>query len=224
MTQVCKPAGCIDAIRVARIDSCSDAPEAGASNGYIVNCMRNITTTSNIEEGDEVILETDCGFKCWQTKQCDELRNYTITFDLLNPDYEFLSVITGQPLINVGGENIGWYQLEGDPCFPWVSVEMFEKVPEESCTADHLYRRLVFPKVRFQIPSYDRENPFRIDQVTGMTSPAQLNQWGDGPYNDSPYDFSALADGIQTQRMEFYDDGITTKLTGTCGFVTVPVQ
>lgn len=223
MAQVCKPAGCVDAMRFALVDDCSDAPVAGANNGYIVNCVRNVLWTTNNEEGDETILETDCGKKCWQTKQCDELRNYTLEFELLNPDYELTSLLTGMPLINVGGENIGWYPVEGQPCHPWISVELFEKVPDESCEEDHLYRRIVFPKVRFQLPTHERENPFRIDKFTGMTSPSQLNQWGDGPYNDSPFDFSVLADTVESQKLEMYDP-LDAMITGQCGFFTVPAQ
>lgn len=223
MAQVCLPAGCVDAIRFAKLDDCTDEPQAGASNGYVVNCIRNVTLTPNIEEGDETILENDCGYKCWQTKQCDELRNITVEFELLNPDYELTNLLTGQVLVNDGAENIGYYWKEGQPCHPWVSVEIFETVPDESCSTGHRYRRLVLPKVRFQPPSFEKENPFRLVKFTGMTSPADLSAWGDGPYNDSPFDFSAVANTL-TQYIEMYDDTITDTLAGTCGFVTVPVQ
>lgn len=224
MAQTCLPAGCIDAIRFALLDDCSDAPVAGANNGYIVNCVRNVTFTPNIEEGDETILENDCGTKCWQTKQCDELRNITLEFQLLNPDYELTNLLTGRPLINDGVENIGYYHTEGNPCHPWVSVELFEQVPDESCTAGHKYRRIVLPKVRFQPPGSDREAPFRVVTWTGMTSPSHLQAWGNGPYNDSPVDLSTVPDAVNVQYIEMFDDTITETLEGQCGFVTVPAQ
>ena len=114
MAQVCLPAGCVDAIRAALVDECSDSPLAGESNGYVFNCFRNLTITKNIEDGDETVLKNDCGRKCWQTKKCDELKDINIEFELLNPDYELIALLTGQPLVNNGDENIGWYQKEGD--------------------------------------------------------------------------------------------------------------
>jgi len=224
MAQSCLPAGCIDAIRIALVDNCTDIPVAGATNGYLFNCFRNITMTENNEDGDETVLKNDCGKKCWSSRKCDDLKDITVEFELLNPDYELTNLITGQPLINDGVENIGWYQLEGANCLPWLSVEFFEQVPDENCTAGHKYRRLVLPKVRFQLPTSEKEDPFRIVKFSGRTSPATLANWGNGPFNDSPFDFSVVASTVQTHKMEFFDDTVTDTLEGTCGFLTVPVQ
>ena len=224
MAQVCLPAGCVDAIRIALVDECTDAPVEGATNGYVFNCFRNLEMTKNIEDGDETVLKNDCGRKCWQTKKCDELKDINISFELLNPDYELVNLLTGQTLINDGAENIGWYQVEGENCLPWVSVELFEQVPDESCAADHKYRRLVLPKVRFKLPTDVKEDPFRLVALEGRTSPAELANWGDGPFNDSPFDFSVVPAGTQTHYMEFFDDTITDTLEGQCGFLTVPAQ
>jgi hypothetical protein len=225
MAQVCLPAGCVDAIRIALVDECSDAAVPGANNGYVFNCFRNLSITKNIEDGDETVLKNDCGRKCWQTKKCDELKDINIELELLNPDYELISLLTGQPLINDGGENIGWYQLESGHCTPWVSVELFEQVPDESCAAEHKYRRMVLPKVRFKLPTDEKEDPFRLVKLEGRTSPAELVAWGDGPFNDSPVDFALLADpGDQTHYMEFFDSTVTDTIEGQCGFVAVPTD
>jgi len=222
MAQVCLPAGCIDAIRIALVDQCSDNPVPGETNGYVFNCFRNVTLTKNIEDGDETVLKNDCGRKCFQTKKCDELKDVQIEFELLNPDYELINLLTGQSLINNGGENIGWYQTEGDNCTPWVSVELFEQVPDESCSAGHKYRRLVLPKVRFKLPTDEKEDPFRLVKFEGRTSPAELAAWGIGPFGDSPFDFSSVPSGTQSHYMEFFDDSILETLAGQCGFITVP--
>lgn len=222
--QVCLPAGCVDAIRIALVDECTDEPIAGANNGYLFNCFRGLELTSNIEDGDETILRNDCGKKCWQTKKDDELTNISIALELLNPDYELTALLTGQPLINDGAENIGWFQQEGLTDLPWVSVELFEQVPDESCAAGHRYRRLVLPKVKFRLPENTREDPFRIIPLTGLTSAASIAAWGDGPFNDSPFDFSGLDADIQTHYIELFDDTITDTLEGTCGFIPVPAQ
>jgi len=222
MTQVCLPAGCIDAVRIALIDECTDAAVPGP-NGYVFNCFRSLELTANIEDGEETILRNDCGKKCWNTKACDELTNMTIAFELLNPDYELTSLLTGQPLLNDGAENIGWYQKEGDNCSPWVSVELFEQVPDESCSAGHKYRRIVLPKVRFKLPSNTREGQLRVLGFEGMTASANISAWADGPYHDSPFDFSTLPATEETHYIELFDDSILDTIEGTCGFVTVPV-
>lgn len=212
----------MDAIRIALIDECADTAVPGANSGYVFNCFRNLSITKNIEDGDETVLKNDCGRKCWQTKKCDELKDINIELELLNPDYELISLLTGQPLINDGLENIGWYQLEEGHCTPWVSVELFEQVPDESCAAAHKYRRMVLPKVRFKLPTDEKEDPFRLVKLEGRTSPAELVAWGDGPFNDSPIDFSLLAaPGDQTHYMEFFDSTVTDTIEGQCGFVTV---
>lgn len=225
MPQVCLPAGCIDAVRVARIDECTDEAVAGASNGYVFNCFRSLELTSNVEDGEETILRNDCGKKCWQTRACDELTNVGISFELLNPDYELTNLITGQTLINDGAENIGVFQREGGNCTPWLSVEMFEQVPDEACSTGHRYRRIVLPKVRFRpVGNPTREGQLRVIGYEGITAPASIAAWGDGPYNDSPFDFSGLDADIQTHIFELYDDTIDDTIEGTCGFLTVPAQ
>lgn len=222
MPQFCLPAGCIDAIRVSRVDQCSDLPVPGTTSGYIFNCFRNVELTKNIEEGAETVLRNGCGKKCFQTKQCDELTNVTVAFELLNPDYELTNLLTGQPLINDGVENIGWYQNDGLNCSPWVCVELFEQVPSEACSPEHKYRRIVLPKVRFQTPGDTREEPFRIVPFTGLSAAASVSTWATGPFDDSPFDFSAMPDDASTHIMEFFDSSITETLEGTCGFITVP--
>lgn len=223
MAQVCLPAGCVDAIRIALVDECTDAPLAGTNNGYVFNCFRNLVMTKNIEDGDETVLKNDCGRKCWQTKKCDELKDINIEFELLNPDYELTNLLTGQTLINNGAENIGYFQVEGENCLPWVSVELFEQVPDESCAADHKYRRIVLPKVRFKLPTDEKEDPFRLVKFEGRTSPAEIANWAEGPFGDSPYDFGGVGAGVQSHIMEFFDDSITETLAGQCGFLEVPV-
>jgi hypothetical protein len=224
MSQICLPAGCVDAVRIALVDECTGVPVAGASNGYILNCVRNVTLTPNVTEGDETILEDACGNKCWQTRQCDRIDNVTVEMELLNPDYEFTNLVNGVTLVNDGVDNIGYYTDEANYCAPWVSVEIFEQIPAEACNSAVVYRRLVIPKVRFQPVTFATEDPFRLVSLNGVSAPASISGWGDGPFNDSPFDFSAVAADVRTQYIELYDDTITSTLTGACGFTTVPAQ
>ena len=220
--QVCLPAGPIDAIRFALIDECTDIPIPGATTGYVFNCFRNLELTTNVEEGEQTILRNDSGKKCFAHRTCDELTNVGLAFELLNPDYELTSLLTGQSLINDGVENIGWFHTDGLSCGPWVSVELFEQVPDESCIPGHRYRRIVLPKLRFRpIPSNNREGQMRIVALEGTSAAASIAAWGEGPFADSPFDFGGLDADIETHIMEFFDSSITDTLEGACGFIEV---
>lgn len=223
MPQVCLPAGCIDAIRVALVDECTDRPVPGTASGYVFNCFRSLELTTNIEDGEETVLRNDCGKKCFQTRTCDELTNVGLSFELLNPDYELTNLLTGQSLINDGAENIGWFHTDGRKCSPWLSVELFEQVPDEVCAPGHKYRRIVIPKVRFRpIPTPAREGQMRVVAFEGVSSPASIAAWGTGPFYDSPFDFGDLDPSIQTHMMEFFDSSLTDTIEGVCGYI--PVQ
>lgn len=221
MAQICLPAGCVDAIRVALIDECTGARVLGATNGYVLNCIRNVTLTPNVTEGDETILENACGTKCWQTRKCDRLDNITVELELLNPDYEFTNLINGNPLLVDGGNNAGYYTDEDNTCHPWFCVEIFEQIPAEACDANYKYRRIILPKVRFQPVSFTTEDPFRLVSLSGITAPVNITVLADGPFNDSPIDFTTLPVDARTQYVEFQDSNITTALTGNCGFIPV---
>ncbi len=223
MAQVCLPAGCIDAVRLSRVDECTDLAVPGANSGYVFNCFRSLEITTNIEDGEETVLRNSCGKKCFSTRACDELTNIGLSFELLNPDYELQSLLTGQALINDGAENIGWFHADGIECSPWLCVELFEQVPDESCVVGHKYRRIVFPKARFRpVPVNTREGQLRVIGIEGVTAPSSVSAWGNGPFNDSPFDFAAVAAGIDTHMMEFFDSSVTDTLQGQCGFLTVP--
>lgn len=222
MPQVCLPAGPIDAIRVALIDECTDLPICGPASGYIFNCFRNFELTTNVEDGEETILRNDSGKKCFSTRTCDELTNVGMTFELLNPDYELTNLLTGQALINDGVENIGWFHTDGRRCSPWLSVELFEQVPDEVCAPGHQYRRIVIPKMRFKpVPTPGREGQMRVVSFEAASAAASISAWGEGPFGDSPFDFSGLDADIQTHIMEFFDSTVTETLEGQCGFIPV---
>ena len=81
---------------------------------------------------------------------------------------------------------------------------------------------IVLPKVRFKLPTDEKEDPFRLVKFEGRTSPADIVNWATGPFLDSPFDFSGVPAGTQSHIMEFFDDGVTETLAGQCGFYEVP--
>lgn len=222
MAQVCSPAGCVRFVRFAKVDPCTGSAIPGATNGYIAECIRNVTWNRNIEEGDTTILQTDCKKICWQTQECDDLINYQLEFELLNPDYELQELITSMPLITDGGDSVGIKDVTEVDCLPWLTVELFEEVPTDHCATGFEVRRVVFPKIRFMIPENDKENQFRILSFQGKTSPSPTAGFGTGPFEDSAIDFSGAAADERSHKLEYFDTIDLSTLSGNCGYITVP--
>lgn len=222
MTQVCSPAGHIVAARFTKIDPCAETLGLpGASNGYVANCIRSVEETPNIEEGEETRLQNDGGVTCWRNKLPDEVSSYTVNFQVLNPDYELASLISGAVLINDGDENIGFYLNDKEPT-PLVYVELIEAIPSESCDGGYAYRMIVFPKIQFQPPGSERDGSMRVVTWTGTSYRTKVTALGEGPYGDYPVDFSTAPEGNASNRFEFYLPGVTSAPEGNCGFIAVP--
>jgi len=51
MTQECRPAKCIEAIRVAKLDQCTFAPVEGPLNAYAMGCIIDPAWSEEVEEG-----------------------------------------------------------------------------------------------------------------------------------------------------------------------------
>src|SRR3990172_5155756 len=107
MTQVCRPAKCIEAIRVALLDSCTFDPICGPLKGYAMGCIIEPEWSPEIEEGEESIVKDNCGNICLRDDRCDLTKRLNIEFKIKEPDAEFLSLIEGNPLIVDAGTSIG---------------------------------------------------------------------------------------------------------------------
>lgn len=222
MTQVCRPAMCIEAIRVALLDQCTFQPVAGALNGYAMGCIIEPNFTPEIEEGEESIVKDNCGNICLRNDQCDLTKRWNIEFKIKEPDAEFLSLIEGNPLIVDGGVSIGVRHLSYGACTPYVFLEAFERTDSCDAEGDAVYYRHVFPAVRLRWTSNEREGIFRILQIEGKTRDVVTDDIGDGPFNDIPA--TAFVGATATERIDygwFVDDFVPAV---QCGAIAVPVQ
>ena len=93
MTEVCRPAKCIEAIRVALIDQCTLAPVPGPLNGYSMGCIIDPNWTPEIEAGEESVVKDNCGNICLRDDRCDLTKRWNLEFKIKEPDAEFLSLI-----------------------------------------------------------------------------------------------------------------------------------
>ena len=222
MTQVCRPAKCIEAIRVALLDECTLQPVPGALNGYAMGCIIEPTWSPEIEEGEESIVKDNCGDICLRDDRCDLVKRWNIEFKIKEPDAEFLSLVDGSPLIVDGdGNSIGVRQLSYGACSPFVFVELFENTGDCQTDGDAIYLRHVFPAARLKWSENSREGIFRILTITGKTSPVITDDIGLGPYGDIPV--GALVGASATEQIDYawFEDTVVPSVQ--CGAITVPV-
>jgi len=222
MTQVCRPAKCIEAIRVALLDQCTFQSVPGPLNGYAMGCIIEPNWTPEIEEGEESIVKDNCGNICLRDDRCDQTKRWNLEFKIKEPDAEFLSLIEGNPLIVDGGDSIGVRYLSYGACTPYLFLEMFERTDDCTAGGDPVYYRHVFPAVRLRQTSNEREGIFRLLMIEGKTRDVVTDSIGDGPFNDIPA--GALVGASATERIDyawFVDDLLPTI---QCGAIAVPIQ
>ena len=231
MPEICIPAGCVDIVRFYAIDQCTDVPSAGA-NAIIQGGVINFTATPQIEEGENNIVRTMCGQICARDQQCDDLNGYELEIQICNPHYELQTLLTGQSgIVDPDSLNtVGVLQDTSVACSPWVGVEVFERIPREECVAigavNPYYRRRIWGKVRFN-PTFteDREGTIRLTTWTGMSAPAKVDGYSDGPFNDLFVDLATLFPSVDRfDHAEVIDLGVVSPITGLCGRQTVPAQ
>lgn len=223
MTQVCRPAKCIEAIRVALLDECTLAPVPGALNGYAMGCIIDPNWTPEVEEGEESVVKDNCGNICLRDDRCDLTKRWNLEFKIKDPDKEFLSLIEGNPLIvDGGGNSIGVRSLAYGACTPWLFLEMFEKTDSCDGDGDAIYLRHVFPAVRLKWTGNEREGVFRILQIEGKTRDVITDNVGNGPFNDIPA--GAIDGTTATERIDYawFEDDFVPDIA--CGAITVPAQ
>src|SRR3972149_7425120 len=121
MTQECRPAKCIEAIRLAKPDQCTFAPVEGPLNAYAMGCIIDPAWSEEVEEGVESQVLDNCNDVCLYDEGCDKTKRYNVEFKIKVPDKEFLSLITGAPLIVDAGVSIGLRNVSRQ-CSPYGSL------------------------------------------------------------------------------------------------------
>lgn len=221
MTQECRPAKCIEAIRVSLLDQCTLLPVPGPSNGYAMGCIIDPNWTPEVEEGEESIVKDNCGNICLRDDRSDQTKRWNVEFKIKQPDVEFQALIEGNPLIVDGdGNSIGVRQLSYGAQLPYLFLEMFERTDGcDADTGDAIYLRHVFPAIRMRWTSNEKEGIFRIEQIEGKTRDVQTNLIGTGPYNDMPDLWSLVEDSERVDYVWFADDFLPDV---QCGYIEVP--
>ncbi len=219
MTQNCRPAKCIEAIRVALLDQCTLLPVEGALNGYAMGCIIEPNWTPEIEEGEESVVKDNCGNICLRDDRCDLTKRWNLEFKIKEPDAEFLSLIEGNPLVVDGGNSIGVRHLSYGACTPYLFVELFERTDDCQTDGDPIYFRHVFPAVRLRWTGNEREGVFRILQIEGKTKDVLTDSIGVGPFCDIPVDTFVGATSNERIDYGWFEDEFLP--TVQCGAIEV---
>jgi len=219
MTQVCRPAKCIEAIRVALLDQCTYQPVEGLVNGYAMGCIIEPEWSPEIEEGEESTVKDNCGNICLEDVRCDLIKRWNVSFKIKQPDPEFIQLTGGENLIVNDGTSVGVQHL-AQVCSPYVFLELFEKT-DDCQTGLPVYFRHVFPAIRLKHTGNEREGIFRTLTIEGKTTSVLLADVDDGPYNDIPGYATTAPAGSRSDYFWFED---TTVPTVACGAIEVPEQ
>jgi len=220
MTQTCRPAKCIEAIRVTLLDQCTLLSACGPLNGYAMGCIIEPNWTPEIEEGEESVVKDNCGQICLRDDRCDQVKRFNIEFKIKEPDAEFLSLIEGNPLVVDAGESIGVRYLANGNCSPYVFLELFERTDDCDAQGVPVYYRHVFPAVRLKQTSNEREGIFRTLMIEGKTRPVVTDSIGTGPYGDFPVGVLVGASASETIDYAWFVDDFLPAIQ--CGSIDVP--
>jgi len=218
MTQTCRPAKCIEAVRVALLDQCTLLPVCGPMTGYAMGCLIDTGWNPEILEGENSEVIDSCGNICLEDTRCDRTKRHNIEFKIKGPDPEFLALVSGDTLIVDGGISIGVRELSYS-CSPYVFLELFERTDDCGVDGDPVYFRHVFPAVRLKQTGNEREGVFRILQMEGKTKDVLVSSVGSGPYFDIPA--SAFTSGNPYERTDYawFEDTVVPDIV--CGAIEV---
>lgn len=234
MAERCLTLGCPEAVRLSLQDSCSGLVTVGPENAYILSCIRNWTVEPLVREGDTSEFVSDCGTVVARDRQDDQLTGYTISFESSVRSNELRALITGDELIESGGNSIGVYQLASaaacdsssgtDPRFV---VEAFYKLAK--CISGINHVRWVLPMAQFKVTEVDKEGTitfYRYTAETGiMLANALTTATRTGPHNDFPAGVVTFLDARDADEYTAgFDFEESISISGACGTVAVPAN
>lgn len=204
---------------VAQVDDCTNEPIEGAT-AYVLDGFRSVNYEPIIEEAEQATFKDSCGkIVCRNDENCDQLMGYTLEFEKCTMPYELFNLLTGQPIVTSGGEAVGWYHSNQVQCQPRVALMFWEKTL--GCNNTIEWKKIIFPNVRFTIPSPGAENDLvRFHTLSARADLAYLAGYGDGPFlDDDVLGWAALDPLVQGAIGDYVSN--TPPPVAQCGLVTV---
>jgi hypothetical protein len=184
MTMIdCAGALQVCAMRVAKLNA-DGSPAVGANMMYIADTLILLTATPEIAAGDDFEQKNGCGAVGLTYKGDDTLKRLNMDMQLVTPNPELISLLTGGSLFTFGGNNVGHQPRRVGAVQPYsVSVEAWCRAIVSGTQATNKpWFRFVYPKTRWQEAPRTLQNQPIDNVLTGIgeENPA----WYDGPAHD----------------------------------------
>lgn len=203
-----------------QVDDCTGVPIPGQT-AYAFDGVRNVNWEPIIEEAEQADWKDACGrIICSNRENCDQLVGYNIEFEKCAVPFELINLLTGKPIVTEGGQTVGWYDSSEVECQPRVALIVYEKTL--GCTVAVDWKKIIFPYVRFSIPTPGSENDLiRFNTLNARADRGYLAGYGDGPFgDDGVLGWAGLDEQIRGAIGEYYTDDDPP--VAQCGLITVP--
>lgn len=216
------------ALRGVRLDAdCS--PNHGPYAAFSTAALASISSTPEIEDGEEFQVKNGCGVVTHYVKDKDRVKRQNITIELVTYDFEIIEIMTGdQILVDAAGMTIGIAQGGPQSTPPnGVYLEAYTKAVEgdDSCaipTEDPIpgWYEWIWPRAFFTMRDFTLENNFANVTLEGYSlTNSQLPD--DGPFGDWPWD---SGDGVAEWDTQWTRNIVLNSAgppTTGCGYVTL---
>lgn len=253
MAEKCVNIGCPEVIRLALQDQCTGKPVAGAGNGMVMRCLRNVTIEARVRDAETSEFVSDCG-QVDEDQQDSYTQGYNVSFESSRISPELQALLLGYDLLQIDGDNVGFIEEAAAGCAtqetrPTFFVEAFYRVRQCDPTGGENYLRRIIPGVKFNPVENDREGSIGFERFTGSSRPMPTSGFlndqavGDsntadngGPFQDIPADIVTDIETITdanpdhlTVGIRFVDPIVSptsglTLVAGTCYAATVPAD
>lgn len=174
--------------RVARLSD-AGSPATGPSNLYVTDALIKIDYKIQVEAGANIVQVNGCGDTCLTFRDRDKITGVDVSMDLCLLDAELMELLTGSPLITVGGAARGnslpasGTALEND-----VSVEVWSRAwagdQQATSGGNLIWMHWVWPSSTWRYGDGSLANAPFVTPVVGKSRSNAL--FMDGPGNDVP--------------------------------------
>ena len=243
MAEKCVNLGCPEFLRFAKQDVCSGAPIAGAANGAIVRCSRNVTIEEVLQDAETSTFTSDCNIPDEYVSDAF-VKGYNVSLEISRISPQLQATLLGYDMLQDGGVNVGFIEEAVAGCKaaivrPSFIVEAFYRVRQCDASGGSNYERRVIQGVKFNPVARDKEGQIVFERITGVSVPALtaglVNATSDtaGPFQDFPDDIKDDLAALDADHLNVgvrFVDPIAdpsaglTEVAGTCFMVAVPAD
>ena len=176
-------------MRLTRLNQCCQV-NYGQDASVVTEGYVSIAFTASINAGEEIIVANANGKTCVRDTPSDEFQGYGLAFTFCDVQPCVFELLTGQPVVtNAAGDAVGFRMNSNvtaeNSAF---ALEVWMGIPGDVCqgTAGSANGYLLLPCVSGgTVGDFTIENAAINFVVTGATT-KDGNNWGTGPYPNSP--------------------------------------